>query len=163
MPLQGTNAADLTEQARRAGARVVVVITETGIARVTPLGGLEKDALLGGPLVMDLGSEPDRRRAAIVIQALARLTGARPDFEPDRVACPPLDPSEPLDRIALLTLFVVPALYSIFDSLTRRISRASDIERETTVVLAELRAESMESARRPKDKATAGVGASEPP
>lgn len=113
LPLQGTNAADLTEQARRAGARVVVVITETGIARVTPLGGLEKDALLGGPLVMDLGSEPDRRRAAIVIQALARLTGARPDFEPDRVACPPLDPSEPLDRIALLTLFVVPACEAV--------------------------------------------------
>jgi hypothetical protein len=112
-PLQGTNGVDLQEQARRVGALVVVLITDTGIARVSPLGALEKDALLGGTLVMDLGSEPNRRRAAIVINALARLTGPRPDFEPDRVSCPPLAESEPLDRIALLTLFVVPACEAV--------------------------------------------------
>ncbi|MFS8068198.1 MAG: hypothetical protein ACMG6S_17730 [Byssovorax sp.] len=112
-PLQGTNAAELQEQARRARALVVVLITDTGIARVSPLGGLEKDALLGGTLVMDLASEPNRRRAAIVINALAHLSGPRPDFEPDRVSCPPLAESEPLDRIALLTLFVVPACEAV--------------------------------------------------
>lgn len=112
-PLQGTNGAELQEQARRARALVVVLITDTGIARVSPLGGLEKDALLGGTLVMDLGSESNRRRAAIVINALARLTGPRPDFEPDRISCPPLGESEPLDRIALLTLFVVPACEAV--------------------------------------------------
>jgi hypothetical protein len=111
--LQGTNAADFVEQARRARALVVVLITETGIARATPLGGIEQDALLGGTLMMDLGSEPNRWRAAIVINALARLTGPRPDFEPDRIACPALGETEPLDRIALLTLFVVPACEAV--------------------------------------------------
>ena len=49
----------------------------------------------------------------------------------------------------VLTLFVVPALYSIFDSLTGRLSKASAIERETTGVLAELEAEKLAASRRP--------------
>jgi multidrug efflux pump len=57
----------------------------------------------------------------------------------------------------VLTLFVVPALYSIFDSLTSRFSKASAIERETTIVLAELDAEKIAAAaaaRRPAEVAT---------
>ncbi len=43
----------------------------------------------------------------------------------------------------LLTLFVVPALYSLFDTLTHRISRAAEIEREATRELADLDAEAI--------------------
>jgi HAE1 family hydrophobic/amphiphilic exporter-1 len=47
----------------------------------------------------------------------------------------------------LLTLYVVPALYSVLDSVTRRVGRASQIERETLSVLADLQAEEMEKFR----------------
>jgi hydrophobe/amphiphile efflux-1 (HAE1) family protein len=51
----------------------------------------------------------------------------------------------------LLTLFVVPALYSILDSVTRRIGSAARIERETTQVLADLQSEEIERFRHHRD------------
>jgi hydrophobe/amphiphile efflux-1 (HAE1) family protein len=54
----------------------------------------------------------------------------------------------------LLTLFVVPALYSVLDTLTARISRAAKIERETRKVIAELDLAEME--RRAASKVGAG-------
>ena len=44
----------------------------------------------------------------------------------------------------VLTLFVVPALYSVLDTLTHRISRAAAIERETRQVIAQLDLEELE-------------------
>ena len=41
----------------------------------------------------------------------------------------------------LLTLYVVPSLYSVFDTLTARISSAARIERDATQVLADLQSE----------------------
>jgi hypothetical protein len=43
----------------------------------------------------------------------------------------------------VLTLFVVPALYSLFDSLTSRVVKSGAHEREAARVLAELEAESI--------------------
>jgi hydrophobe/amphiphile efflux-1 (HAE1) family protein len=50
----------------------------------------------------------------------------------------------------LLTLFVVPALYSVLDSVTSRIGSAARIERETLAVLADLQAEEVERYRHKK-------------
>jgi hydrophobe/amphiphile efflux-1 (HAE1) family protein len=47
----------------------------------------------------------------------------------------------------LLTLFVVPALYSVLDSVTARFGSAAKIERETLAVLADLRSEEVERYR----------------
>jgi multidrug efflux pump len=47
----------------------------------------------------------------------------------------------------LMTLYVVPALYSLFDSLMERVGSAARIERETTQVLADLQAEEIETFR----------------
>lgn len=107
-PLDGVSAGELRDLAARAGAVVVTEIDAWGEARVYPLGRREGDALLGGTFVMDLGRERDRRRAAVIVNALARLGEQRPDFEPDLITCPVLE-SEPLDRVALLALLVVPS------------------------------------------------------
>jgi multidrug efflux pump len=48
----------------------------------------------------------------------------------------------------LLTLFVVPALYSVLDTLTHRVSRAAAIEREATAVIAALDLEELERGSR---------------
>jgi hydrophobe/amphiphile efflux-1 (HAE1) family protein len=58
----------------------------------------------------------------------------------------------------LLTLFVVPSLYSILDSLVRRVGSAARIERETAAVLADLQAEEIERFRH-REKAPAARGA----
>jgi hydrophobe/amphiphile efflux-1 (HAE1) family protein len=47
----------------------------------------------------------------------------------------------------LMTLYVVPSLYSLFDSLSRMIGSAARIEREATQVLADLQAEEIETFR----------------
>jgi multidrug efflux pump subunit AcrB len=47
----------------------------------------------------------------------------------------------------LLTLYFVPALYSVLDSLTSRVGSAQRIERETLAVLADLQAEEVERYR----------------
>jgi multidrug efflux pump len=47
----------------------------------------------------------------------------------------------------LLTLFVVPAIYSVLDSLTTRMGSAAKVERETLAVLADLQAEDVERYR----------------
>jgi hypothetical protein len=60
----------------------------------------------------------------------------------------------------VLTLLVVPALYSVLDSLTHRISKASEIEREATAVLADLEAEDIEAHAHRKP---AAVGSAAPP
>jgi hydrophobe/amphiphile efflux-1 (HAE1) family protein len=46
-----------------------------------------------------------------------------------------------------LTLFVVPALYSLLDSVTSRVGQAAQIERETGEVIADLQAEEIEGIR----------------
>lgn len=48
---------------------------------------------------------------------------------------------------AFLTLYMVPALYSVLDSITSRVGKAEQIERETLSVLADLQAEDMERFR----------------
>ena len=65
----------------------------------------------------------------------------------------------------LMTLYVVPALYSVFDSVTRRIGSAARIEREATQVLADLQAEDIERFRHRrggKGAAGAAPGTSSP-
>jgi len=47
----------------------------------------------------------------------------------------------------LLTLYVVPALYSLLDSVVRRVGSAARIEREATRVMADLQAEEIERYR----------------
>jgi multidrug efflux pump subunit AcrB len=47
----------------------------------------------------------------------------------------------------LLTLFVVPAIYSVLDSVTTRFGNAAKVERETLAVLADLQAEDVERYR----------------
>ena len=64
-----------------------------------------------------------------------------------------------------MTLYVVPALYSVFDSVTRRIGSAARIEREATQVLADLQAEDIERFRHRrggKGAAGAAPGTSSP-
>lgn len=100
------------EKARAAGAVVIVDVGEDGMAHVQPFGALEKNTLLRAPLTISLVPEATRARTAIVINALARLGGARPDFQADTVACPDLGPPQ-LDHVALLTLLVVPQCRSI--------------------------------------------------
>jgi multidrug efflux pump subunit AcrB len=53
----------------------------------------------------------------------------------------------------LLTLYVVPSLYSILDSLTKRIGSAARIEKEATQVLADLRSEEIERFRHHREVA----------
>jgi multidrug efflux pump len=53
----------------------------------------------------------------------------------------------------LLTLYVVPALYSVFDSLSKRIGSAARIEREATRVLADLQAEEIDRFRHHRETA----------
>ena len=43
----------------------------------------------------------------------------------------------------MLTLYVVPAMYSLFDSLGRRLTKRGDHEQEATRALAELAAEDL--------------------
>jgi multidrug efflux pump len=57
-----------------------------------------------------------------------------------------------------LTLFVVPALYSVLDSLTRRVGRAAEIERVTIEVIADLEADQVERARARRPAAVAATG-----
>jgi HAE1 family hydrophobic/amphiphilic exporter-1 len=52
-----------------------------------------------------------------------------------------------LSLSTLLTLFVVPALYSVLDSVTSRLGTAAKVERETLAVLADLQAEDVERFR----------------
>jgi multidrug efflux pump len=52
-----------------------------------------------------------------------------------------------LSLSTLLTLFVVPALYSVLDSVAKRVGSAARIERETLAVLADLQAEDVERFR----------------
>jgi hydrophobe/amphiphile efflux-1 (HAE1) family protein len=52
-----------------------------------------------------------------------------------------------LSLSTLLTLFVVPALYSVLDSVTSRLGTAAKVERETLAVLADLQAEDVERYR----------------
>jgi hypothetical protein len=100
------------EKARAAGAVVIVDVGEDGMAHVQPFGALEKNTLLRAPLTISLVPEATRARTAIVINALARLGGARPDLQADTVVCPDLGPPQ-LDHVALLTLLVVPQCRSI--------------------------------------------------
>jgi multidrug efflux pump subunit AcrB len=53
----------------------------------------------------------------------------------------------------LMTLYVVPSLYSIFDSLSKRIGSAAKIEREATQVLADLQSEDIERFRHHREAA----------
>jgi hydrophobe/amphiphile efflux-1 (HAE1) family protein len=53
----------------------------------------------------------------------------------------------------LMTLYVVPALYSLFDSVTKRIGSAARIEREATRVLADLQSEEIERFRHHREAA----------
>lgn len=106
-----TDTNELREKARSANASVLAEIDEVGRAQVTLLKRLESVPLLGGTFVLDLGPEADRGRAALLVNAVARLSGPRPDFEPDLVPCPELK-TEALDAIALLTLLVVPSCKS---------------------------------------------------
>jgi hypothetical protein len=112
LPFPATASADaLRESAREAGARLVAVITATGVARVWPLGRLEKDPLFGSVLVMNLEREAHRELAPFLWNALAFLGTPEPDFALD-LPCPPVG-SRPLDQVALLTLLVVPACESV--------------------------------------------------
>jgi multidrug efflux pump subunit AcrB len=63
----------------------------------------------------------------------------------------------------LLTLYAVPALYSVLDSVTRRIGRAAVIEREATQVLADLQAEEIERFRHHRQGAAAATPADHGP
>ncbi|AUX41091.1 uncharacterized protein SOCE26_024960 [Sorangium cellulosum] len=101
-------AAPLDRAARSTGALLVAEIDEKGLAQVTPLGRLAKDPLLGRRLAIDIAAEADRKRAGIVMSALARLGAPREGFVADDVACP-VDPAAPLDALALLALLVVPS------------------------------------------------------
>jgi hypothetical protein len=99
------------ERARAAGARLCAVIGETGVARVQPLGRLEKDPLLGGLLVMNVGRKAHRDLAPFLWKALAYLGTPEPRFALD-LPCPEIG-SDTLDRAALLTLLVVPACEAV--------------------------------------------------
>ena len=59
----------------------------------------------------------------------------------------------------LLTLYVVPALYSVLDVLTARFGSAARIEREATQVLADLQAEEIETFRHRGKPAPEGAAA----
>jgi multidrug efflux pump subunit AcrB len=56
----------------------------------------------------------------------------------------------------LLTLYVVPALYSVLDSVTRRVGSAATIERETLGVLADLQSEDLDRFRHKEPAAKSG-------
>jgi hypothetical protein len=101
------DADELEESARKAGARLVAVIGETGVARVRPLGRLENDPLLGGLLVMNVGRRAHRALAPFLWKSLAYLGTPEPTFALD-LPCPEVG-SDTLDKVALLTLLVVPA------------------------------------------------------
>jgi tetratricopeptide (TPR) repeat protein len=107
---------DFHQKARAAGAVLIIEIHENGMAQVHPQGRLERSALFRGPISVDLSRDADRGRAAVVINALARSSGPNADLQLDTVRCPDL-PAESLDRIALLTLLVLPSCQSkVIDS-----------------------------------------------
>ncbi|WP_437667306.1 hypothetical protein [Sorangium sp. So ce1182] len=102
----------LERMARGAGAALVIDIDSRGLARLTPLGRLAKEPLLGQRLAIDVAEETDRKRAVTVVSALARLGASRGDFLPDDIPCP-VDPAAPVDTIALLALLVVPSCEAV--------------------------------------------------
>ncbi|WP_437299125.1 hypothetical protein [Sorangium sp. So ce426] len=104
-------AAPLDRAARSAGALLMAEIDEKGVAKVTPLGRLAKEPLLGRRIELDIAAEADRKRAGIVMSALAHLAAPRGDLVASNIACP-VDPAAPLDRIALLALLAVPSCES---------------------------------------------------
>jgi hypothetical protein len=100
--------AELLRNATAAGAVLLVEVSQNGKAQVFPLGELAKNALFQGPIDVD----PLRDGAALVINALARSSGAHPEPQLDTAPCPTLD-AERLDRFALLALLVVPRCQSL--------------------------------------------------
>ncbi|WP_437817435.1 hypothetical protein [Sorangium sp. So ce1078] len=110
-PPMDAEATPLDRAARSAGALLLAEIDERGLAELTPLGRLAKEPLLGRRLAIDIAAEADRKRAGIVMSALARLGAPREDFVADDIACP-VDAAAPIDPLALLALLVVPSCES---------------------------------------------------
>jgi hypothetical protein len=108
----GASAGELTARARDAGAAVVATITDRGEAQVSVIGALEKNELFGGTIAVDLAHAPDRERAMLVMNALAHLGGPRPGLANEHAPCPAVGP-EPLSRVALLALLLVPACEAV--------------------------------------------------
>src|SRR5262249_36246159 len=112
------------------------------------LAGLPRDAAL-------LEACPVRLRP-ILMTSISTIAGALPAA---LAARPGGEARQPMATAVVggvaastfMTLYVVPALYSILDPLTRRVSRAAEIQREATDVIAALDAEAL--ARRAKPEA----------
>jgi multidrug efflux pump len=98
-----------------------------------------------------LHAAPARLRP-ILMTTLSTLVGALPAalaFGPGAELRQPMAVAVigGLSLSTLLTLFVVPALYSVLDSVTSRFGSAARIERETLAILADIRAEETERYR----------------
>ena len=107
-PLRETNEAELRAKARGAGAVVLALVADNGMARVFPLGQLEENGLLGNDFPVDMTRSADRLRLVAVLSALARLGAPSPTLEPEKTPCPGFEPGA-LDRLALLALLLVPS------------------------------------------------------
>lgn len=108
------------------------------------------------------GACPDRLRP-ILMTSLSTLAGALPAalaLGPGAEARQPMAVAVMGGVLAstLLTLFVVPALYSVFDSLTARLSRSGAHARDAARALAEVEAERL-AALQPSPGPTAAPGA----